>query len=374
MRAFTWWSLVLMGALCLLPPILDFVKGRMDTPSSLMLFGLAAGTTALRGWFVTRAMRPGQRHRHPNAPALLGMAAMIVAWGYAVATHPSPVWWSFLPALFGGAIVLTQPAKARWWTAGAMIAVTATCGALVAGARDAPPLEPGLAFFSAVLVMSVIITIDVLQLWLWDVTAEVDQARATAGELAVAQERLRFAADLHDIQGHHLQAIVLKGELVERLIGRDDASAREQATELTGLARKALADVREVVHGYRRTSLDTEVANAVEILRAAGVRSEVRGDVAAVPPPLQQLFGLLVREGTTNVLRHSDARRCELVLTTDDTTTHVRLVNDGVSGNPADEGSGLAGLSDRFATLGGQVRARLLEDGYFELQGWVRSD
>ncbi|MBM7775222.1 two-component system sensor histidine kinase DesK [Actinokineospora baliensis] len=203
-----------------------------------------------------------------------------------------------------------------------------------------------------------------LQVWLWSMVRQLDSARQVAGELAVAEERLRFAAELHDIQGHHLQAIALKGELAARLIGQDDEAARVQVTEVGELARTALKETRAVVHGYRRSSLPTEIGNAVDILRAAGINATVRGSATEVPPPLQPLFGILVREGTTNILRHSTAVECSLTVEVISGRVRVELSNDGVRDRDTVPGSGLQGLKERFAVVGGSVRAQRDGDGF----------
>lgn len=206
---------------------------------------------------------------------------------------------------------------------------------------------------------------------LWHAVLTAEQALTTSAALAVAEERLRFAADLHDIQGHHLQAIALKAELAESLIGRDDQAARGQAAEIAELARGALGETRALVQGYRRLSLDVEMANAVGVLRAAGIDTEIDCDDVEVPQRLQPLFGALVREGTTNVLRHSHATRCAITVAMAGAAVEVRMRNDGVRHTANPEGTGVAGLRERFGAVGGQVRAGVLPGDQFELVGSV---
>jgi two-component system sensor histidine kinase DesK len=248
-----------------------------------------------------------------------------------------------------------------------MTAFAVTIGGL-SGGEDARPAM----VLAAMMILALVFT-DLIQLWIWELVVKQDQGRKTAEALAVAEERLRFAADLHDIQGHHLQAIALKGELAQRLIGRDDDKARQHAGEVAELARTALRETREVVQGYRRASLGTEITNAVGVLRAAGIETTVEGDAAGVPPPLQPLFGALVREGTTNVLRHSRARRCDVLIDVVDGQVCVRLRNDGVrvddAGGAGGSGAGLAGLRERFATVGGRVEVGPTDPEGFELVG-----
>lgn len=150
----------------------------------------------------------------------------------------------------------------------------------------------------------------------------------------------------------------------------DDDTASTHAAEIAELARTALTDTREVAHGYRRSNLRTELINAREILEAAGIETTVEGDVSAVAPPLQTLFGSLVREGTTNILRHSTASQCTLEISSKETSSTVFLRNDGAPVTQAESGSGIDGLRQRFGTVGGRIDIEY-RDGWFELAGFA---
>ncbi|GAA0429993.1 hypothetical protein Aca07nite_38590 [Actinoplanes capillaceus] len=201
------------------------------------------------------------------------------------------------------------------------------------------------------------------QIWICVVAERLDRARHIERTTAVTGERRRFAAELHDIQGHNLQVIALKSELAERLAVTDPARAAEQMREVQELARQALGDTRELVRGYRSVSLDTEIANAARVLGAAGIRSSISlpPDPPGLPPAVENLFGLVVRECTTNVLRHSTAARCEITLTGDGA---LRFVNDNPFDGPDGPAGGLAGLRDRLTAAGGSLRFRRT-DGEF---------
>ncbi|MGX7826308.1 sensor histidine kinase [Actinokineospora sp. 24-640] len=286
-------------------------------------------------------------------------------WWYSAGT----MLWVSLPAMAIAGVAAVWVGAARWslvW--GGTVALVGL--GMAAQDWSGQEVAPDGWLFGMVVITSVFACSNVLQVWLWSMVVEIDRARQLAGELAVARERLRFAADLHDIQGHHLQAIALKAELAERLIGQDDDAARVNAAEAGGLARTALRETREVVRGYRRADLSTEIGNAVEVLRAAGIDARVDGDSAAVPPPLRTLFGALVREGTTNVLRHSKAATCTVTVRVEGARVRVTLANDGVDADrePRADGSGLDGLRERFATIGGAVHTSL-DGGGFRLTG-----
>ncbi|MFI6012785.1 histidine kinase [Streptomyces sp. NPDC051243] len=197
-------------------------------------------------------------------------------------------------------------------------------------------------------------------LWAWDTARRLDEARRLEAELAVREERLRFAADLHDIQGHHLQVIAMKSELAARLVEVDPARAAAELKEIRQLSVDALSDTRAVVRGYRRTSLDDEIGNATRVLAAAGIDARTNLDPAAVATgltdPARHLLGLVMREATTNVLRHSRADHAEVDYRIADGSARLRVSNDGAEEHPAGlDGTGLRSLAERLEAAGGQL-------------------
>ncbi|MFC7613978.1 sensor histidine kinase [Actinokineospora soli] len=330
-----------------------------------LVFAPATAVVALLYVRLTLSAMPGLgTARTGRWDAVAAIAASGAAWWYSGFEPP----WATLPAMAIAGIAAVRRGRARSAVIWGGSLGLAGVSLLVSSVADPPPPEGGPLL--VLLITAIFAGSNVLQVWLWEVVVEIDRGRQLGAELAVARERLRFASDLHDIQGHHLQAIALKAELAERLIGHDDAAARTHAAEVGDLARTALRETRDVVRGYRRSDLATEIGNAVQVLRAAGIDAAVDGDPAAVPPPLQTLFGALVREGTTNVLRHSAADTCTVSVAVDGRRTRVTLSNDGVDPDrePRADGSGLDGLRERFATVGGALQAT--RDGArFQLTG-----
>ncbi|GAB2978387.1 sensor histidine kinase [Saccharothrix stipae] len=366
LRRYTWWSVVTGGVVVGAGTALDLVVNGRDPVARPLLAVAVVVVIVQHTRYLHQAMNGlGRGANRPWEHAATFVVAL-AAWGAASADERFLMVWAALPALVVAHVAAILPAGRRWPVVAVMAVLTVAVGGLFSG-EDAGQAVALAATMTAVLVFA-----DVIQLWIWDMVVQHEQGRKTAEALAVAEERLRFAADLHDIQGHHLQAIALKGELAQRLIGRDDELARQHAGEVAELARTALKETREVVQGYRRASLGTEITNAVGVLRAAGIETTVEGDAAGVPPPLQPLFGALVREGTTNVLRHSRAQRCDVLIDVVDGLVCVRLRNDGVSADSAaanEAGAGLAGLRERFATVGGRVEAGTTNPEGFELVG-----
>ncbi|MBC9937441.1 MULTISPECIES: sensor histidine kinase [unclassified Leucobacter] len=215
-----------------------------------------------------------------------------------------------------------------------------------------------------------------LSLWFWRVVLRLDESRLVAGELAVTQERLRFAADLHDIQGHHLQVIALKAELAERLLERDPAAAADQLHEVRMIAKTAMEETRSLVAGLREVTLDAELENAREVLALAGADCAL--DLGPLPADrrVRRALALCVREATTNILRHSDARSASIVLRATAEGCTLQVTNDGLAPvqDPAARapGSGLAGLRERVVELGGSLEASVdPSSDRHELLVWV---
>jgi two-component system sensor histidine kinase DesK len=202
---------------------------------------------------------------------------------------------------------------------------------------------------------------------------QLTAAREEIADLAVSQERGRFARDLHDLLGHTLTVITMKAELAGRLAHLDPDRAAAEIADVERLARDALADVRATVAGYRAVSLPNELAAARVALDAAGIEADLPTAVDNVPTDRRELLGWAVREGVTNVVRHSGARHCRIVVS----GNAVEVVDDGRgpaewgTAPPDAGGHGLAGLRERAADAGASVSVGAAEGGGFRLRvGW----
>ncbi|WP_406635417.1 sensor histidine kinase [Amycolatopsis sp. WGS_07] len=184
-------------------------------------------------------------------------------------------------------------------------------------------------------------------------TIELRKAHSEIGRLSAAQERARMSQELHDRLGHSLVVIMLRSELAGRLAGTDAARSRSEITAVNHLAKDSLDDMRGIVHGGLNTSFDQELRGAVELLEAAGVHCELR--VAASPDGITaEALGWIVREGTTNILKHASASECTITLMKEDHDYVFRLENDGAGSGPAPLPRS---ITDRAARLGGSVKA-----------------
>jgi len=197
--------------------------------------------------------------------------------------------------------------------------------------------------------------------------AELERTRSERAELAVAAERLRFARDLHDLLGFSLSAITLKAELALRLIGGNTGQAHRELTEILGIARQALADVRAVASSYRRLSLDNEIATARSVLAAADVEVRLRAEPGELSPRVRTVLATVLREGVTNLLRHGDATWCEITVVNNGRRVSIDIRNDGVPDAREEGGSGIANLTTRVEAVGGSLEAHTETGSTFRL-------
>ncbi|MFH8444730.1 sensor histidine kinase [Streptomyces sp. NPDC018026] len=217
----------------------------------------------------------------------------------------------------------------------------------------------------------------IFSLWLLNAVYALDDAKETRVRLAVAEERLRFGRDLHDVMGRNLAVIALKSELAVQLSRRGRPEAVEQMIEVQRIAQESQREVRDVVRGYREAALEVELAGARGVLSAAGIAAKVTGDTSGLPPEVQSALGWVVREATTNVLRHGDAKKVVVTVRMSEGRAVLTVENDGVAeatgeGPPAGPGgSGLAGLRERLSAVDGTLEAGPVGKGVFRLTAEV---
>jgi len=244
----------------------------------------------------------------------------------------------------------------------AIPAALVTAGAFYAAGFVVPGWEPDPGLLLSMLAATVAV---------WGIqqmltrNAQLIVANDENRRLAVSEERNRFARDLHDILGHSLTVITVKAELAQRLLDVDPARARAEVADLERLSRDALFDVRRAVEGYRELTLPGELARARTALAAAEIDADLPNSTEEVPSDRRELFAWTVREGVTNVIRHSGARRCTVRLT----PGAAEVLDDGRGPKEAPAGgSGLLGLRERAAALGGTVVTRAVEPSGYALR------
>ncbi|GAA1960223.1 sensor histidine kinase [Catenulispora subtropica] len=282
-------------------------------------------------------------------PAVAGsalVASYAVAWAIAI-THRNPM--EGIAFCLSAALVTSVPPLARWrWSVLAMalaVLPVAVLGDAKAVVGVAAMMAAAIGLFRG-------------NRFGFGLYLEIDQARRATADLAVMRERYRFATDLHDIQGQALHVSRLKLQLADKLLDKDPALARAHVREAEQLITETIAETRRLAYGERGVTLAGELANSESLVRAAGIELDVKGR-APVGHPLDDLFALVVREATTNLLRHAHAEHVLVEWGPDS----VRIVNDGVRDGMQGL-SGLARLGERFAARGGILKTSCA-DGTF---------
>ena len=247
------------------------------------------------------------------------------------------------------------------WGAGGLLDTRVRNGILLACAVITGVLGESIGFAAYGLAVSAFFVFTVQSsLWLMGVVTSLEQARDSEAALAVAQERLRFSQDVHDVMGRRLSTIAVQAELAAALAARGDDRATDQVLEIRSTAHEALREARELARGYRPLDLAAEVEGAVSLLASAGIAAHA--DVVGVPPERHEAVARVIREAVTNVLRHSRATEVEMTYADD----RLAVANDGV---PADRpagrnGSGLSTLADHLAGLGGRLTSGVQGDRF----------
>jgi two-component system, NarL family, sensor histidine kinase DesK len=264
--------------------------------------------------------------------------------------------WLELFIYVGCAAALTLPLPAALWAVGGV--------ALVAGVVSQVVDSGWVGTLVAVLPSGGLGLGMIGTLHLFASIRELHVARRTAARLAVAEERLRIARDLHDLLGRSLSLIALKTELAGRLAASDPSAASGEIRDAERLAREALREVREAVAGYRQPMLRTELEDARDMLETAGIVCTITYTAGMLPPITDAVLAWAVREGATNVIRHSRAKRCTIVIVRDGDAVRCEIRDDGrgardgaCASSTTRGGSGLAGLAERVATGGGCLEA-----------------
>ncbi len=180
------------------------------------------------------------------------------------------------------------------------------------------------------------------------------RAREEIEHLATVAERERIARDLHDVLGHTLSLITLKAALASRLADRDPARAAEEIRDVERISREALSEVRAAVAGYRDAGLARETSNVRTMLQAAGIEATVDIQPVAVAASEEAVLSLTLREAVTNVVRHSRASACTMILSDDGKATRLEVIDNGTWKRGPD-GNGLGGMRERIEAIGGSL-------------------
>jgi two-component system, NarL family, sensor histidine kinase DesK len=335
-------------------PVVDAVTNTGSPSEHWLAVGAAVVFSVVYVWLALTWWEERTRWR----PIVLTTVMLAMAIVLTVADRPS---WGFLFAYVAAVVGLVVPSV---WGLPAVIAVAAAGAActLIGGANSGVAAGYGV---SAVGVGLLLVLLRDLRMR----NRELSEARAELALSAVEAERARFARDLHDLLGHSLSVIAIKAELAGRLMSIDPVRAAAEVADVEGVARESLREVRQAVSGYRQPTLEKELEGARVALSAAGITAEVERAPVTLDPEVEAVLAWTVREGATNVIRHSGATHCQVRVRADLGAAGVEVVDDGegpasVRGAEREvPGHGIAGLGERAERLRGQIEAGGRPDG-----------
>jgi two-component system sensor histidine kinase DesK len=361
-----WRAFTLVWLLYLIYPVASLVGGRLGYGMKVLELGLVAAFVALYAYRMA-----GPRPAVNEAGTGVGWTALaaLAALATALALLPGANWlgmYIYVSAAAGTKRPMRHAWLAIWGTLALALAAASRVGTEAFG-----PGVMGTAFL-----VSEILAIGGMVAGmsrLVQANAELRRGRDAAARLAVSEERLRIARDLHDLLGHQLAVIVLKSELAARLAEADGRAGRVAAEvrEIESLARAALQGVRDAVAAYHRPRLQAELAGLRLALESAGARVTVVDESPPLSPPAEAVPAWAVREAATNILRHSRAGAVDVrIARRDGGRVALEVVDDGPALRPPApqvEGHGLEGLRERARSVGGSVEAGPTAGGGFRL-------
>lgn len=185
--------------------------------------------------------------------------------------------------------------------------------------------------------------------------AELRLSNDEVRRLAALAERERIGRDLHDLLGHTLSLITLKSELANKLFDRDAAGAKREMLDVERVARDALTQVRRAVTGIRAAGLVAELASARLLLESDGVHLEYELADIGLPAQIETVLAMTVREAVTNIQRHARATRVQVTLACTGKQATLHIADNG-RGGAIVPGNGLAGMRERLAGIGADLR------------------
>lgn len=235
---------------------------------------------------------------------------------------------------------------AHWVTAAASVTITAMLVFLTPN---------GLSYVS---ILAIIVLLGVVNIVSTSLIIRSAEAERLGLELATSEGREAVARDVHDLVGHSLTVVKLKAQLVRRLMDTDPQRAKAELADIESLTAEAIAGVRATVAGVRSATLSDQLQSCRDALGAADIALRVEGDAAALSPAQSLTASWILREATTNVLRHSGARTVTVRIA----PGTFAVIDDG-RGIGGAEGNGVRGMRERATTGGATLAVSAPENG-----------
>ena len=184
---------------------------------------------------------------------------------------------------------------------------------------------------------------------------ELVATRELLSQTSAQSERVRIARDLHDILGHHMTALILNLEVANH---KTEGEGREKVELSLALAKLLLSEIRTAVGELREDDV-IDLQQSIGKLVAGIPTLEIDVDFSTAPPIRNvELADALLRctqERITNVLRHSDATKCQIAIGLDGDKCVLTVTDNGKPGEEIEPGNGLKGMTERVGAIGGQI-------------------
>jgi two-component system, NarL family, sensor histidine kinase DesK len=370
--------------------VLYAIAGHYSARSSAVLFGTVVPAAILQ-LYQSRPVPGGGRARWWKLALIVQAAVVFAAFLPVIGVYSAT-----MAGFLAGTMLLVLPGWWRW--AGFAATAIAWTGLYVAVPERGVTLSERLAPTSAAYLAAAVTATGLLVYglsWLAGLARRLEDMHRDLARVAVVQERLRVARDMHDLLGLGLATIALKTDLAGRLISRGDARAAAELEEVGRISAAARAEMRQVTGDSQRLSLASEAAAARQLLGWAGIEVDTDLPGGPLPHAADAVLAVVLREAVTNVLRHSAASSCRIRVTAQGGLVQLRVSNDGATSEhpsgperpaapvpgvppvfqPASgdhPGSGLVNLAARLAAAGGRLVSRQA-DGRFDLVAEIPS-
>ncbi len=189
---------------------------------------------------------------------------------------------------------------------------------------------------------------------------QLETANERIAELIIHEERQRIARDLHDTLGQKLSMIGLKSDLASRLVTKNPEAAVQEIRDIRHTASIALKEVRELVSDMRAVKLQEEIARVKQILEAAEIDYEIKGENLdlSLPVLVENVLSMSLKEAITNVVKHSEAKKCIIKIEKDDEELILTVFDNGKGFNEKLNiaGNGLKGMKERLEFINGSIQ------------------
>ncbi|MEY9977935.1 sensor histidine kinase [Lysinibacillus sp. RC79] len=184
-------------------------------------------------------------------------------------------------------------------------------------------------------------------------------------QLVQQEERQRIARDLHDTIGHTLTMIKIKTELTTKLVDKDTTRVKDELNDILATTRTALKQVRELVSDMNFISLESELIHCKQHLQTADISTKIKNNcpkllLASVE---ETMLSLCLREATTNIIKHSQAKKCQIDINNIDGVLTLNIIDDGVGLHNQGHGNGLSSINERMNALQGSSSINNLSTG-----------